>query len=122
MTSSLSLSIAAVAKELLLIVVSVAALHDAVTPTNAGGFALTASGVVAYNVHKCAQRRSPTTAPGSLLHAARQPYQRVPADAENADDAGDDVPLVPLAAPRAANDGGRDRAASCPTVPEDVDF
>ena len=119
MTSSLSLSIAAVTKELLLIFVSVTALHDAITPKNVAGFGLTACGVVAYNVHKCASRVDAAAAAGArdatLLATARRAYERVP----NAD--ADATALVPLAR---AGDEERARAYSCPTAPDEetVDF
>ena len=99
MTSSLSLSIAAVAKELLLVVVSVAALGDSITVLNAVGFALTGCGVVAYNVHKCAQRQRQQHA--DHLHATpphstsllRRAYHRVPISAD--DPADDDDAAAP---------------------------
>ena len=103
MTSSLSLSIAAVAKELLLVVVSVVALGDSITALNAVGFALTGCGVVAYNVHKCAQKQRQQHV--DHLHATpphsnsllRRAYHRVPISADDpADDDDDAAPSVGL--------------------------
>ena len=81
MTSSLSLSIAAVAKELLLVVVSVAGLGDSISRLNAAGFALTGCGVVAYNAYKLARPAGDASpAPPSLLRATSAAYRRVPVD------------------------------------------
>ena len=57
LTSSLTLAVAAVAKELVLIGVSIGLLHNDVAPSGYGGFALTASGVLAYNVERYKRRR-----------------------------------------------------------------
>ena len=57
LTSSLTLAVAAVAKELVLIGVSIGLLHNDVSPSGYGGFALTASGVLAYNVERYKRRR-----------------------------------------------------------------
>ena len=57
LTSSLTLAVAAVAKELVLIGVSIGLLKNDVSPSGYGGFALTASGVLAYNVERYKRRR-----------------------------------------------------------------
>jgi len=57
LTSSLTLAVAAVAKELVLIGVSIGLLKNDVAPSGYGGFALTASGVLAYNVERYKRRR-----------------------------------------------------------------
>ena len=57
LTSSLTLAVAAVAKELVLIGVSIGLLKNDVAPSGYGGFALTASGVLAYNVKRYRRRR-----------------------------------------------------------------
>lgn len=61
LTSSLTLAVAAVAKELVLIGVSIGALKDAVAPVDYAGFSLTASGVLAYNLQRMRRRRTPRT-------------------------------------------------------------
>ena len=129
MTSSLSLSIAAVVKELLLIAVSVVALHDVVSPVNVAGFGLTASGVLMFNLHKCAQRDKhgaptaggpgATPAPATLLTATRH-YQRVPVSdaAGDASDADTSLGLVNVAP---SSDEKRQRAASLPAAANAAD-
>ena len=61
LTSSLTLAVAAVAKELVLIGVSIVALKDAVAPVDYAGFSLTASGVLAYNLQRMRRRWTPRT-------------------------------------------------------------
>ena len=72
LTSSLSLAVAAVAKELVLVAVAALSLGDEVRSITLVGFGLTASGVLAYNLQRLVRRRS---ADG---------YGRVPAEGEDA--------------------------------------
>ena len=71
LTSSLSLAVAAVAKELVLVAVAALSLGDEVLPRTLVGFGLTASGVLAYNLQRLLRRRE-------------DGYGRVPAEGEEA--------------------------------------
>ena len=72
LTSSLSLAVAAVAKELVLVAVAALSLGDEVLPRTLVGFGLTASGVLAYNLQRLLRRREDGG------------YGRVPAEGEEA--------------------------------------
>jgi len=135
-TSSLSLAIIATAKELLLLTLSVALLHERISPLSLGGFLITTSGIIFYNLHKLETHRALLRADAATkyrpLATADPPADTAPSTAlptidECAEDEDDDdcedlpssgiaLPTTTTSAPTTAASDDRD-ASSVSALP-----